>query len=76
MRQRILEILTQLRPEYDFNQEVNFIEEGMLDSFDIVTLVTELEEAFGIEVDGVEILPENFSSIDAIESLVKRSEQK
>lgn len=76
MKQRILDILTQLRPEYDFNQEVNFIEEGMLDSFDIVTLVTELEEAFGIEVDGVEILPENFSSLDAIESLVKRSEQK
>lgn len=76
MKQRILDILTQLRPEYDFSVNADFIEEGMLDSFDIVTLVTELEEAFGIVIDGVEILPDNFSSLGAIESLVKRSEKK
>jgi len=73
MKEKIVKILTDIRPEFDFNQEdVNFIEEGMLDSFDLVTLVTELDETFGISIDGVDIVPENFSSVDKIESLLKR----
>jgi len=72
MKEKIIKILTDIRPEFDFNQEdVNFIEEGMLDSFDLVTLVTELDETFGITIDGVDIVPENFSSVDKIESLLK-----
>ena len=38
MREKIISILSELRPEFDFSEPVNFIEEGMLDSFDIVTL--------------------------------------
>lgn len=72
MRQQIIDILTQLRPEFDFKQDVDFIEEGMLDSFDIVSLVDSIEEEMGIAIPGDEILPENFSSVDAIESLLKR----
>jgi acyl carrier protein len=44
----------------------------MLDSFDVVSLVTSLDEAFKISIDGVDILPENFSSIEKIEELVRR----
>lgn len=73
MKEKIIEILTGLRPEYDFTTNVNFIEEGMLDSFDIVSLVTELEESFDISIDGEEILPDNFSSVDAIIALVEKS---
>ncbi len=72
MRQQIIDILTQLRPEFDFKQDVDFIEEGMLDSFDIVSLVDSIEEEMGIAIPGDEILPENFSSVNAIESLLKR----
>lgn len=66
MREKIIKILTDLRPEFDFNQDVNFIEEGMLDSFDIVTLVDEIEKELGVSISGMDILPENFSSIEAI----------
>ena len=52
MKEKIIEILTELRPEFDFTEEVDFIEEGMLDSFDIVNLVTELDSTFGISIDG------------------------
>lgn len=75
MKEKIVEILTGLRPEFDFNKDVDFIEEGMLDSFDVVTLVTELEEIFGITIDGVDILPENFSSVKNIENLINKSEE-
>ena len=74
MREQIIKILTELRPEFDFTQEgVNFIEEGMLDSFDMVNLVNDLDSTFGISIDGVDILPENFGTLDAIEQLLKKN---
>lgn len=76
MDNQIIEILNGLRPEFDFSEDVNFIEEGMLDSFDVVSLVSELEENFGININGVDILPENFSSIGNIKSLINKSEKK
>ena len=73
MREKNVEIMIELRPEFDFTEEVNFIEEGMLDSFDIVSLVDELETNFNVKIDGVDIIPENFSSIDSIEALLKKN---
>lgn len=71
MKEKIIAILNELRPEFDFSEEgVNFIEEGMLDSFDVVNLVDELDSTFGISIDGVDILPENFASIEAITNLL------
>lgn len=77
MKEQIIKILTELRPEFDFNEEgINFIEEGMLDSFDMVNLVSELDAIYGISIDGVDILPENFASVDAIEKLLKKNGAK
>ena len=76
MREQIINILTELRPEFDFNQDVNFIEEGMLDSFDVVNLVNDLDSTFGISIDGVDILPENFATVEAIENLLKKNGAK
>lgn len=74
MKKRIVDILSDLRPEFDFNENVNFIEEGMLDSFDIVSLVDELENQFNIKINGIDVIAENFSSLDKIETLIKKSE--
>lgn len=76
MNNQIISILNGIRPEFDFSEDVNFIEEGMLDSFDVISLVSELEENFGININGVDILPENFSSIENIKSLINKSEKK
>ena len=73
MKTKIIAILNDIRPEFDFNEPVdNFIEAGMLDSFDLVTLVTSLDEAFEISIDGTDILPENFSNIDSISNLLNK----
>ena len=77
MQEQIIKILTELRPEFDFAQEgVNFIEEGMLDSFDMVNLVSELDATYGISIDGVDILPENFSTVEAIMALLVKNGAK
>ena len=69
---QVISILSEIRPEYDFSQDLNFIEEGMLDSLDIVTLVTGLDEKFSISIDGKDIIPENFLSLELIVNLLKK----
>ena len=76
MREQIVKILTDLRPEFDFTADVNFIEEGMLDSFDVINFVSDLDSTFGISIDGVDIVPENFATLDAIEALLKKNGAK
>ncbi|MCF6212562.1 MAG: acyl carrier protein [Flavobacteriaceae bacterium] len=70
---KIVKILNEIRPEFDFSEPIdNFIEVGMLDSFDVVTLVTSLDEEFKISIDGVDILPENFATLECIVDLLKK----
>lgn len=76
MKEKIIGILSELRPEFDFNEPLDFIEEGMLDSFDVINLVTALDSEFGISIDGVDVLPENFSSVERIEALLKKNGAK
>lgn len=73
MKDKIIAILNELRPEFNFTEGVDFIEEGMLDSFDIVSLVDELEETFGIKIEGIDVIPSNFSTVDNIIALLKKS---
>lgn len=73
MEDKIVAILNDLRPEFDFMEPVNFIEEGMLDSFDVINLVNELDTTFGISIDGIDVLPENFSSVASIIELLHKS---
>jgi len=73
MKKKVINILNEIRPEFDFSEPIeNFTEVGMLDSFDIVTLITSLDEEFEISIDGVDILPENFSSIPKIMLLLNK----
>ena len=69
----ILDMLAELRPEFDFADSDNYIEDGLLDSFDIVSLTSMLEEKYNITIDGLDILPENFATAEAIAGLVKKS---
>lgn len=72
MKNRIIEILSEIRPEIDFNVDVNFFDCGILDSFDVVTLVTALDEEYMISIDGTDILPDNFSSVNTIVVLLSK----
>lgn len=73
MEQEIIKILKEIRPEFDFTESENFINEGMLDSFDVLRLVSELDNEFGISIDGTDILPDNFSSVEKIISLLNKN---
>lgn len=71
--EQIYAILEDLRPEFDFRKSSNYIDDGYLDSFDIVTLISEIEEKFAISIDGLDIIPENFESATSILTLVNKN---
>ena len=66
------EILTEIRPEFDFTTSSDFISDGMLDSFDMVTLVAALDKNFGISIPGTDIVPEHFKNVETIETLLRQ----
>ena len=70
--EKILFILKQIRPEFDYASSSDFLADGMLDSFDVVALVAALDSTFGISIDGTEIVPENFRNLTALRSLLER----
>lgn len=76
MKDKILGILNEIKPEQDFVGSDNYIEDGILDSFDVIELITMLEDEFDITIDGLDVLPESFSNVKQIEELVRKSGYK
>ena len=72
----LLEILSELHPDVDFETETGLIDNKILDSFDIVTLISEIAERMDIRVPAREIVPENFNSAAALHALLKRLEDE
>lgn len=70
MNEKILKMLETIRPEFDFSESNDFLEDGLLDSFDMVTLVSDIEDEFGITIDGLDIVPENFCSVESIIAVI------
>lgn len=71
VKETILELLSDIHPDVDFEGEEKLIEDGILDSFDMVTLVMEMNEAFDIEIGVIHMIPENFDSVQSMVTLVE-----
>ena len=70
--EKLLEILKEIRPDVDFENETELIDEGILDSFDVVSIISEIDDAFGVQIRINELEPENFNSADAIWNLIEK----
>ena len=67
----LLEILQNLHPDVDFTINKELVDAGILDSFDIVTLVSDIADIFDVTISADEIIPENFNSASALAELIK-----
>ena len=76
MENVIYDILAEIRPEFDFHESKNFIDDGYLDSFDVVSIISELEKRFAVIIDGLDVVPENFVSVETIVALVNKSDKR
>ena len=72
--EELMEILRSLHPDIDYEKEDRLVEDMILDSFDIVTLVTEINDRFDVEILAEHLIPENFNSAEAIYALIQELE--
>ena len=69
--EELMELLSALKPEIDFETEKELIDDGLLESFDVITLIAEIEDQLGVEIPAEEIIPENFNSAEGIWKLIE-----
>ena len=70
--EKIMSILRNVRPDIDFENEKKLIDDALLDSFDIISIIAELNDAFDISIEIEDLEPENFNSVEAMKELVDR----
>ena len=73
--ERLIRILSELHDDVEFSSETHLIDNGILDSLDIVTLITEINDEFDVSIPAEEIIPENFNSANAIMALINKLDE-
>lgn len=68
---KLMSILKEIRPDVDFENETSLIDDSILDSFDIISIVSEINEQFSVEINVEDLLPENFNSVKAMFDLIQ-----
>ncbi len=74
--EELIEILEGIHPDVDYNTCETLIDDGILDSFDIVTLISEINQEFDVVISAEHIVPENFNSAQALYELIERLEEE
>lgn len=70
--EKLLELLKGVRPDVDFENETALIDDGLLDSFDVVSIISEIDDVFGVQIRINELDPDNFNSTEAIWNLIQK----
>lgn len=73
IKNKVVNILCEVNPKIQDNIETDLLESGILDSFEIVNIVMELEGEFGIEIEPEDIEPDNFKTVEAIVKLIEKN---
>lgn len=71
MKDKLIALLEDIRPDVEFSRETKLIDDGILDSFDIISIVQEMNEAFDVEIDVDKLEPANFNTVDAMVELIR-----
>ena len=72
MKEQLMGVLEEIRPDVDFENEKQLITDGVLDSFDIVSMVTAMNDEFDIEIEVGNLVPDNFNSIEGMMALIEK----
>ncbi len=74
--ERLIELLEEIKEDVDFENETALIDDGILDSFDILQIISSLNDEYDISIPASEIVPENFNSAKALWAMVQRLEEE
>lgn len=70
--EKLMELLEEMRPDIDFASEKKLVTDRLLESFDIISLVNEIDDEFDIKVKPADLIPENFDSVEAMWAMIER----
>ncbi|MCL1904422.1 MAG: acyl carrier protein [Oscillospiraceae bacterium] len=73
--EQLLQILIELHPDIDFEKHTSLIDDAVLDSFDIITIVGEINDAFDVAIPAAQIVPDNFNSAASLYKLIESLEE-
>ena len=74
--EQLIKILNELHPNVDFSKTEDLIDDGILDSLDIVSLVSAIDSEFGVTIPAEEIIPENFNSAEVLFALITKLDEE
>ncbi len=74
--ERLIELLQEIRVDVDFKKEKNLVKGSVLDSFDIIQIITMIDEEYDVNVPATEIIPENFNDVESIYKLIQRFKEE
>lgn len=74
--EELIDLLKGIKPDIDFETEDNLIGDELLDSFDIISIVSAIDEEFDVKITAKDIIPENFNSIEALYALIEKLEEE
>lgn len=66
----LLDVLTSLHPDRDYAASSDYLADGLIDSFDMMRLITLIEQEYGVQVTGTDLMPRNFSSLENLRQLL------
>lgn len=72
MKEQLLQILESAHPGVDYESQTNLIDGGILDSFDVIMVVTDIKDTFDVDIAVEDLRPGNFNSVDAMLALIER----
>lgn len=70
--EQLLKLLKEIKKDIDFENATDLVDEGILDSLEIVTIITSIEAVFGVEIDPDDIDPDNFQSAEAMWEMIQK----
>ena len=73
--ERLIELLEEIKEDVDFTSETALIDDGILDSFDILQIISALNEEYDISIPASEIIPDNFNSAESLLNMVERLQE-
>lgn len=70
--ERLIEILQELKPDVTFTKDTKLVEDKIFDSLGMISLVAELSDEFDIEISPMDIVPENFATVETLYEMIER----
>lgn len=71
-REKLLKILMDINPDIDYKKETSLVDDGLFDSLEVMTIVTEIDDRFHVEIDPDDVIAENFNSVEKMLALIEK----